>query len=348
MADPTVTEGADSTPMTRRPRRHRVRNGFVAVLAVLLAVVAFLFLKPAGATLPTAANDPATSFADATARIAAAQAAEAATGQIMEGCGTRLYDHGAATADVVVLLHGYTNCSKQYTRLAQELFDMSYTVYVPLVPDHGMLPENRTPLGSLTADEVIAYSDNAVDVAAGLGDRMTVMGLSGGGLVASYIAQYRPEADRVIPIAGFFGLPSVPEFATQALVNALAIVPPFDAREAPPDAAVRGAYPHGASDTSTRGANAYMQVGQTILASAANEAPAAGRIIVVINDNDDQINNGLVQTLADRWEAKAPDATEVYHFDKSLGLLHDVMTPDREGQKVDIVYPVLLELMTKP
>ena len=348
MADPSVTLGADETSATPRPRRHRVRNGFLAVLAVLVAVVGFLFLKPAGAALPTTPHAPATSFADAKARVAAAQAAEDATGQIMPGCGTHLYEHGAPTADVVVLLHGYTNCSKQYDRLAQELFDMGYTVYVPLVPHHGMLPENRTPLGSLTADQVIAYSDNAVDVAVALGDRMTVMGLSGGGLVASYIAQYREEADRVIPIAGFFGLPSVPEFATQALVNALAIAPPFDAREAPPDAAVRGAYPHGASDTSTRGADAYMQVGQTILASAANEAPRAGRIIVVINDNDDQINNGLVQTLADRWEAKAPAANEVYHFEASLGLLHDVMTPDRKGQKVHLVYPVLLELMTKP
>jgi hypothetical protein len=29
-----------------------------------------------------------------------------------------------------------------------------------------------------------------------------------------------------------------------------------------------------------------------------------------------------------------------------LGLLHDMITPDREGQKVDIVYPMLLKILT--
>ena len=44
--------------------------------------------------------------------------------------------------------------------------------------------------------------------------------------------------------------------------------------------------------------------------------------------------------------AVAPDRTSVYRFDASLKVLHDMITPDRDGQRVDLVYPVLIGLMS--
>ena len=75
-------------------------------------------------------------------------------------------------------------------------------------------------------------------------------------------------------------------------------------------------------------------------------APKAGRIVTVINDADTTVSNALIEDLAGRWQATAPDRAQVRHLDASLGLLHDLITPDREGQKVDIVYPMLLDIFT--
>ena len=222
---------------------------------------------------------------------------------------------------MIVLLHGYHNCPKQDDERAGELFDLGYQVYVPRAPHHGQVPERRDPLGSLKAEEVAAYGDEAMNVASGLGDEVSVLGLSGGGLVASYIAQYRADADLVVPVAAFLAPPSIPAPLTSAALNAIELLPPIDNRDPAPDEAVRGAFPHGASDTSIQGAAAYIRVGQTVLRSASEMAPKAGRIVTVINDADTTVSNALIEELAARWEATAPDRTQVRHLDASLGLL---------------------------
>ena len=117
-------------------------------------------------------------------------------------------------------------------------------------------------------------------------------------------------------------------------VNAIELLPPIDNRDPAPDEAVRGAFPHGASDTSFQGAAAFMRVGQTVLRSAAEAAPKAGRIVTVIDDADTTVSDAMIDDLFERWHATAPDRTQVRHLDASLGLLHDMITPDREGQKV--------------
>ena len=154
------------------------------------------------------------------ARVAAIQAREVADPTIVPECRTRLYDHGAPTADVVVLFHGYTNCPKQYDALAQQLADRGYTVLVPRMPHHGEVPGTPGLLDSLTGEQVAAHADETMDIADGLGDRVTVFGLSGGGAVASYIAQFRPDADRVVTAAPFLGIPAVPGWLTLAAINA--------------------------------------------------------------------------------------------------------------------------------
>ena len=329
-----------------RPRRHRIRTALLVAASILVFAAAYLFLKPAAVALPTGAGTAAASWDEAMARVQAIQSEEASDPTILPECQTRLYDNGVPTADVVVLFHGYTNCPKQYDVLAQELADRGYTVLVPRMPHHGEVPGTPGLLDSLTGEQVVAHADATMDIADGLGDRITVFGLSGGGAVASYIAQFRPDADRVVTAAAFLGIPAVPGWLTPAAINAIDLAPPIDQRDPAPDEATRGAYPHGASDTSTHGAAAYMRVGQTVLNAAANGAPMAGRIVVVVNDADTTVNNGMVEELERRWSSLAPDRTSLYRFDASLQVLHDMITPDRDGQRVDLVYPVLVDLMS--
>jgi alpha-beta hydrolase superfamily lysophospholipase len=340
----TVTPGDAAAP---RPRRHRIRNTFLVVVAMVAIVAGYLFLKPVAVAVPASTGMATASWDDAAARVHAIQVREAEDPTILPECRTRLYDHGAPTDDVVVLFHGYTNCPKQYDALAQQLADRGYTVLVPRMPHHGEVPGTPGLLDSLTGEQVAAHADETMDIADGLGDRITVFGLSGGGAVASYIAQFRPDADRVVAAAPFLGIPAVPGWLTPAAINAIDLAPPIDQRDPAPDEATRGAFPHGASDTSTHGAAAYMRVGQTVLDAAAKQAPKAGRIVAVVNDADTTVNNAMVEDLAGRWANLAPDRASVYHFDASLKVLHDMITPDRDGEKVDLVYPVIIDLMSR-
>ena len=343
MTEAPVTHADTAAPA---PRRHRIRIAFLVAVALIAVLAGYLFLRPVTVALPTGPGAAAASWDEAVARVHAIQAREDADPTILPECRTQLHDGGAPTADVVVLFHGYTNCPKQYDRLAQELADRGYTVLVPRMPHHGEVPGSPGLLDSLTGEQLTTHADEAMDIADGLGDRITVLGLSGGGAVASYIAQHRPDADLVIAISAFLGIPTVPEWLTPAFINALGLLPPLDQREPPPDEATRGAYPHGASDTTTHGAVSYMRVGQTVLDAAAREAPKAGRIVVVINDADETVSNAMIEDLARRWTNLAPDRTGIYRFDASLAVLHDLITPDRDGQKVDLVYPVLISLMS--
>lgn len=331
--------------------RRRWRWAWAVLLAILTLVVVlagYLLLKPAAAVIPADHGVAAGSWDEAVARVRAIQAEEAADPTVREDCRTRLYDHAAPTANVVVLFHGYTNCPKQYDALAQQLAARGDTVLVPRMPHHGVVPGTPGLLDSLTAEQVITHADEAMNIADGLGDRTTVFGLSGGGAVASYIAQFRADADRVIPAAAFLDTAAIPTWAVNAAVNLIDLLPPIDQRDPPPDEAIRGAFPHGASDTSTHGAASYMRVGQAVLNAAAHDAPKAGEIIVVVNDADKTVNNGLIEDLAARWAALAPSSTRTYRFAESQGVLHDMITPDRDGEKVDLVYPVLLDLTAQP
>ncbi|MEI7744214.1 MAG: alpha/beta hydrolase [Chloroflexota bacterium] len=336
------TAGADLAAT----RRHRVRNTVAIVVVAIALVTGYLFLRPTAITVPAASTrNPASSFADATTRIADIVAGETADPAIDPTCRTKVYDHGAPTAKVVVLFHGYTNCPKQYDALAAQLADLGYTVYVPRMPHHGEVPGARNLLGTLSGDEIAAHADTSIDIARGLGGKIIAVGLSGGGTVTSYVAQFREDVSLAIPIAAFLVTGQVPQWLAPAFINALDTLPPIDARDPAPDEAIRGAFPHGASDTSTHGATAYMRVGQAILGAASTAAPAAGRVIVVINDADTTVNNDMIVSLYAHWSDKAADRVELVRFPASMGLLHDLITPDRDGARTDVVYPALIELI---
>jgi carboxylesterase len=330
-----------------QPRRHRVRNALLGILAVIVIAAGYLFLRPTAVEIPTDTGVVAASREEAQARVAAIQAQEAADPTIVPDCHTRLLDQGA-TAQVVVLFHGYTNCPKQYDVLAQQLADRGYTVLVPRMPSHGIVPGTPGLLDSLTGDQVRAHADEAMNIAAGLGNRVTVFGLSGGGTVAAYIAQVRADADRVITAAPFLDTASIPTWTVNAAINLIDLLPPIDQRDPGQVEPARGPYPHGASDTSTHGAASYLRLGQAVLEAAAQGAPKTSEVVVVLNDADTDVNNALIEDLERRWEALAPATTSTYRFDGSQQILHDMITPDRKGQRVDVVYPVLIDLMSTP
>jgi pimeloyl-ACP methyl ester carboxylesterase len=326
-------------------------RGLLAVVAVVaIAVVslaAYLLLKPVDVPVGTAPPDPAATHQEAIARFAAIEQREAGQ-ELLPVCRSKLLDHGTRAERVVVLLHGYTNCPEMFEKLGEQLFDAGYTVLIPLAPEHGETDREHSTLSDLTAEQLIAYGNEAVDIAAGLGDEVTVVGLSGGGSVAAYLAQFRDDVDLAVPLAPFLGLRSVPAPLTAALVNLADLLPPI-AWGIPESMASGGKYaPYAGLDNNTRSAAAYMRLGRMVLDDAASTPHRAGRALVIVNEGDDTVNNELVDTLTARWRALAPDATGEHHFPASLALPHDLIGPDRVDERTAVTYPVILDILARP
>ena len=130
--------------------------------------------------------------------------------EIAVPCRTQFLNHGARTAAVHVLLHGYTNAPAQFREIAQAHFDEGANVLVPRVPYHGYLDPDARELGNMTPAVLEAFCDEVAEAAAGLGERLIVTGLSLGGLLAGYLGKMRDEVAEARLVAPFIQPKAVP------------------------------------------------------------------------------------------------------------------------------------------
>ncbi len=193
---------------------------FVLIGSIYLGIMLWsAAMPPLQPVAITSTRNPASSYTDAMARFDALVAAEQARGDLDEKCLPFVLTHGEKAARSIILLHGLTACPYQYRELGQQLFDQGYNVFVPRLPGHGLADRTSNALGSLTAEELLGVLDPAVDLAVGLGDAVTLAGLSLGGNVAAAGGQLRPDLDLAAPISPAFGLRVVPDLLTSAVTR---------------------------------------------------------------------------------------------------------------------------------
>jgi pimeloyl-ACP methyl ester carboxylesterase len=309
---------------------------------------AYLLLKPVDMPGAVGAPHPTASFAEATARFGQVAQREQAE-SLIPACRSKLITRGAKTARAIVLFHGYTNCPAMFDKLGEQLAAEGYNVYIPLAPSHGEADRQHSTLADLATEGLVAYGNESVDIATGLGDKVTVLGLSGGGAVAAYLAQSRADVDLAVPVSPFLGLKALPEALTPAVINLAGLLPSVSWGIPESMASGSGEYaPYASLDNNTRSAAAYMRLGQLVLADAAVHPHRAGRAVTVLNEGDDTVNNGMADDLTNRWRSLAPGTTSNYRFAASLSLPHDLIGPDRVDQRTAEVYPVLLDIVGRP
>lgn len=318
------------------------------VISILLLIV--IFFRPLKAVRipggPAVRKSPASGYPDALERIEKLRAAEIREG-VLAVCQSKLFSHGERRDDVLVLLHGFSSCPEQFSELGKRLYAVGYNVFIPCAPFHGLSDRLTRELSKQTAEEMVAYANRTVDIACGLGRRVTVLGISGGGTIACWLAQNRSEVDIAIPIAAMLGIKFVPASFTQAFARLFYRIPDFylwwDARtKADNPYSVFYAYPgyplHAMSEV--------LRLGISVRQQAHKHPPAAGKVIMVINENEPGVNNAEINALLQDWQKNSSKvALRTFTLEPDLKLPHDIITPETPGLQVEVVYERLIEMI---
>jgi pimeloyl-ACP methyl ester carboxylesterase len=318
----------------------------VALIIALIAVFYFgsrLLLREARSSLMSHPS-PVSNYAEAVARFEKMQSSEEPT--VSPLARSILLAHGNRTEKVIVFFHGYSSSPRQFRELGERFFQLGYNVLIPLLPHHGIADRKLENLSRLRAEELRDCADTNVDIAAGLGDRVCVCGLSAGGVMAAWIAENRKEVSRVLLIAPALVLGrGAGTFLERIGVFFFAVIPaiPTDLFSANPDAP-QYAYP----GFSANALGQLLRMTFAIFGDALNQPPAVQDVILVTTKTDRTVSDFAIWQLIGLWRGKGLLHFVSVDFPKEMWVPHDMIDPAHRSQKTDVVHPILIRLLSAP
>ena len=261
---------------------------------------------------------------------------------------------GQRTERSVVLLHGYTNCPQQFDTIAQAYADAGYSVVVPRLPGHGHRDRLTKALSDVRPDDLVHTADLAVDIAAGLGAEVTVVGLSGGGTLAAWLATERNDVSRAVLIAPLVIPKVLPEFTVGPLARfsrlATDVYLWWDSEKRERLADPPYAYPR----YSVRSLGAFLSIGREAQTTDPRRDTSLDRLVVITNENDGAVSNVGVHAVERHLERllrlNQPSVDRFdYVFPESAGYKHDLVDPNGENaEDIDAIYRSLRLLLDLP
>lgn len=328
----------------KRENRRLFEQAILLAILLLLAVALLTLYWPINYR-PVVQLNPAQSYGAAIVRLEALQAKDKGLA-LSPGCATQVMTHGQQVERALVLLHGYRNCPAQLAQVGAIFYEQGYNVIIPRMPHHGLADVLTHDQAHLTADELVVHVTEAVDIAQGLGGHVTVAGMSTGAVLAGWAAQQRADIERAVLIAPFFGPQAIPAALNTPAINLFNILPNIflwqdDQLQAtvpnPPQV-----YPQNA----TRALSQILQLG-AVVRNNAGQPPTAGALVVITNANDDTVDNQMTAAVVAAWQRTGYEPLETYEFSADLGLDHDLIDPAHPKQKIDLVYPTLIDLIAR-
>ena len=291
-----------------------------------------------------AAPRPAASYDEALARAEALRARD--DGPLHPDGAMQLLTHGRPVDCAIILHHGYTNGPQQFAALGRLLYEQGANVLIPRLPYHGLADRLTPALADLTAGDMAALASEAVDIGRGLGQQVVVAGLSAGGVMAAWDAQFRGDVGRAVVIAPEFGLHVVPGALTGPARRLLARLPNrfvwWDPRLGERIPGPPHAYPR----FSTHSLAETLRLGAFVRRAAGRAAPACAEIAVLTNRADTAVSRAATRSVVLAWRRLGAHSLRWYEFAPALKLLHDLIDPAQPSQRTDLVYPILVELIT--
>src|SRR5512133_1934404 len=238
-------------------------------------------------SLYTSQPDPAANYAEAMWRAESKIAAEV---NFYPDSHTMLMTHGAKTAKTIAFVHGYPSSPAPFKEIAAQFFNRGYNVLAMTMPYHGLADRMNTEHEKLRAEDFIRYADSVVDIARGLGDHVTMAGISCGGLVTAWAAQLRRDIDLAVLISPGFGFKAIPRFWTPFTGWAFRVLPNSYIWDDPQKKA-DSPRPYNYLRLSTHVLGQILRLSRSIQVLAQRKAPAANSVRVITNLNDPAIDN---------------------------------------------------------
>ena len=320
-------------------------------LFLIIALIVLVILGLIIGTRPYKLNseirpNPVSSYEEALSRVEQILAEESQLLQLNPMCGTRLMTHKGKAEKVIVFLHGFTSCPDQFAQLGKEFFRRGCNVYIPRLPRHGQRDRLGNPLKGLTAEDLALFATQSADIAQGLGQRVIIVGLSGGGSMTTWLSQERDDVDLAVPISPFLGIGFIPRMLNRPLVNIILRIPDFFQwwdpvnKENNPNSA-----PYSYTRYPIHALFENLRLGYVAESKARLKRPAAGSILIITNANDRSVNNSVIGEFKDTWQFFGKEFVQSFEFAKDLQLPHDLITVGRPDAKTELVYPKLHELI---
>ena len=317
----------------------------IASIAVgLFAMATVWLLRPLPLDDLISKPAPARSYEEAMERWSEVQEREARQ-PLHDGGRSIVLTHGHETERVFVLLHGLTNAPRQFRELGEKLFATGANVVIPRLAHHGLADRMTDAHASLTAQDLIRYAQNGVDLAQGLGKKVTVVGLSVSGISAAWLAQNRDDIDQVFLLAPLFEPAVVPDALTPALTAALVRLPNQMLWWDPRVRENLPGPPYNYPRFATRPLGDALRLG--LQTAQPGRSLRVNRLGVILTENDLAVNNGRTRRLVEQWSAASPE-TEIFlhEFPAAENIPHDFIDPLQPDARTDKVNALLVEWMT--
>jgi carboxylesterase len=328
-------------------RSHPLMAGFVLISVLILLLFLIIMIKPINISALTAASNPVSDFEESLLHIDEIRHEEDARDDLSQAGRTILIHHDRKVENAIVFLHGFTSAPHQFRELGLKFHQRGYNVLIPRQPCHGLMDTSTLALQNYTAQVMVDFTNQVIDIAHGLGDRVTLLGLSGGGTMAAWAGQNRADIHQAGAIAPLLGAGFIPAPLTKIFTKLLLLLPDFYMWWDPvqkADNPLTEEYQYPGYPIHALGE--VLRLAFAVEAEAQRNAPRAGNVTLVSNANDVSVSNPKIEQLVSTWKSKGDHITH-HQFSKDLGLSHDFITPTRDGFRADIVYPTLLELFTE-
>jgi len=255
----------------------------------------------------------------------------------------RWLTHGKKVDKAIVFLHGMTSSPRQFYQLGEAFYDSGCNVLIPRFPGHGLLDRMTPALASLTPDQLLATTNRALDLAHGLGERVSVAGLSMGGVLTGWAAQNRGNIQLAAMISPFMAAKVVPLRLTPLVARAALRLPNWfrwwDAQAKDEPRPPLHSYPR----VPSRLLAITLRMGEKLRRQARRSPPLAHTVWVFTNPTDQSLNNQPALWLVENWRRAGAQNIHSYEFDAALKLPHNIIDPEIPEGRVEVVHPILLE-----
>lgn len=312
------------------------------IVIMLFAVAVFIIFIPSSTLQTTASPYSYPNYEAAIADIKNFDEPE--KDEIREECTSRVYSTGKKEVRTIILWHGYTNCPKQFDELGQRLFAKGYNVLIPRVPGHGYQDRMTEALGTVTFEDFRDFIQRSVAIGNMLGDKTTVVGLSGGGTFALWSALYEKDVDRVIAIAPVAYPRGFEPYLREFVIKYASFMPnEFKWWNDEQKGDFPGP-PYAYRRYSSKSMGIVLHMASTVEQALKGGMKLHGPITFVINEADQALRDKELLEISNLFEKGGAEVTRSI-FEQDKGYPHDLIDAHNIKEHKEDVYKVILELI---